>query len=113
MRGHGPIVVAAAVGTRLGGQGIPARTGPGKIASVAMQRHCARPGCTTQATATLTYDYGAGTVWIDLLSEEAHPMTHDLCTRHADSLSVPRGWLLQDRRAAASPLFSERSTLAG
>ena len=72
-----------------------------------MQRHCARPGCTTTATATLTYDYGAGTVWLDHLSPEAHPMTHDLCTRHADTLGVPRGWLLQDRRPADAPLFSE------
>lgn len=72
-----------------------------------MQRHCARPGCTTQATATLTYDYSSGTVWIDLLTDEAHPMTHDLCSRHADRLSVPRGWLLQDRRASVAPLFSE------
>ncbi|HET8929663.1 MAG TPA: DUF3499 family protein [Acidimicrobiales bacterium] len=72
-----------------------------------MQRHCARPGCATTATATLTYDYSGGTVWIDRLTPEAHPMTHDLCTRHADALGVPRGWLLQDRRPAAAPLFSE------
>jgi hypothetical protein len=25
-------------------------------------------------------------------------MTHDLCTRHADRLSVPHGWRLEDRR---------------
>ncbi len=72
-----------------------------------MQRHCARPGCTTTATATLTYDYAGGTVWIDRLSAEAHPMTHDLCTRHADALGVPRGWLLQDRRPVVAPLFAE------
>lgn len=70
-----------------------------------MQRHCARPGCTSTATATLTYDYAGGTVWLDHLSAEAHPMTHDMCTRHADSLGVPRGWLLQDRRPSAAPLF--------
>jgi hypothetical protein len=72
-----------------------------------MQRHCARPGCTTTATATLTYDYAGGTVWIDRLTAEAHPMTDDLCTRHADALGVPRGWLLQDRRPAAAPLFTD------
>ncbi|MBS1849129.1 MAG: DUF3499 family protein [Actinobacteria bacterium] len=71
-----------------------------------MQRHCARPGCTRSATATLTYDYAAGCVWIDRLTDEAHPMTHDLCSRHADTLGVPRGWLLQDRRSPAAPLFS-------
>ena len=73
-----------------------------------MQRHCARPGCATTASATLTYDYAAGTVWIDVLSDEAHPMTHDMCARHADSLRVPRGWLLQDRRVTPAPLFTER-----
>jgi hypothetical protein len=72
-----------------------------------MQRHCARPGCSTTATATLTYDYAGGTVWIDRLSAEAHPMTHDLCTGHADALGVPRGWLLQDRRPVVAPLFAD------
>ena len=63
-----------------------------------MARRCARPDCHELSTSTLSYDYPAGTVWLDLLSDEAHPMTHDLCDRHADSLSVPRGWLLRDRR---------------
>lgn len=77
-----------------------------------MQRHCARPGCTETATATLTYDYGASTVWIDVLSSESHPMTHDLCPRHADALSVPRGWLLQDRRGSVTALFDPPRSLA-
>jgi hypothetical protein len=34
-------------------------------------------------------------------------MTHDLCARHADTLSVPRGWILQDRRTSVTPLFSD------
>jgi hypothetical protein len=54
----------------------------------------------------LSYDYPAGTVWIDGLSDEPHPMTHDLCERHADGLSVPRGWQLRDRRTVVPlPLF--------
>jgi hypothetical protein len=28
-------------------------------------------------------------------------MTHDLCGRHADTMSVPRGWTLHDRRIDA------------
>jgi hypothetical protein len=33
-------------------------------------------------------------------------MTHDLCERHADGLSVPRGWQLRDRRKVVPlPLF--------
>ena len=69
-----------------------------------MSRTCARPGCNQAATATLTYEYGSRTAWLDRLSAESHPMTHDLCERHADGLSVPKGWRLDDRRVVA-PLF--------
>jgi len=65
-----------------------------------MARSCARPTCFDSAATTLSYDYGSGTVWIDHLSVEGHPMTHDLCLGHADRLVVPQGWLLEDRRAA-------------
>lgn len=82
------------------------------VASTIMQRHCARPGCARQAITTLTYDYAASTVWLDNLSDEAHPMTHDLCHDHADSLSVPRGWVLQDRRPQAAALFKNERSLA-
>ena len=74
-----------------------------------MSRHCARPGCNQPAIATLTYDYGNRVAWIDRLSAEDHPMTHDLCERHASSLSVPKGWRLEDRRVV-EPLF--RTSLA-
>jgi hypothetical protein len=77
----------------------------------AMSRSCARPGCSTQASATLTYDYGNRSAWLDRLAAEDHPMTHDLCDRHAGSLSVPRGWHLADRRVVA-PLFREETSLA-
>jgi hypothetical protein len=67
-----------------------------------MSRTCARPGCNAVATATLSYAYGDGIVWIDPLSESDHPMTHDLCADHAETLRVPRGWQRQDRRAAVA-----------
>jgi hypothetical protein len=63
-----------------------------------MSRHCARPGCNGAAAATLTYDYANSTAWLDHVSDEAHPMAHDLCVAHGDSLVVPRGWKLEDRR---------------
>jgi len=73
---------------------------PGAVDSVpAMSsRTCAKPGCNTSAAATLTYDYAGRTAWIELLHDEAHPMRHDLCGDHADALTVPNGWALQDRR---------------
>jgi hypothetical protein len=61
-------------------------------------RTCAKPGCNTSASATLTYDYANRTAWVERLNDEAHPMRYDLCTAHADSMRVPQGWALQDRR---------------
>jgi hypothetical protein len=61
-------------------------------------RTCAKLGCNTSASATLTYDYASRTAWVELLNDEAHPMRYDLCGDHADTLTVPMGWALQDRR---------------
>jgi hypothetical protein len=66
-----------------------------------MTRQCARPGCAQSAVATLTYDYRNQAAWLDRLAPEPHPMTHDLCEAHAARLSVPQGWLLDDRRTVA------------
>ena len=63
-------------------------------------RICARPACSSAAVATLSYRYEASQVWIEHLATERHPMTHDLCLRHADNLSVPNGWRLLDLRTA-------------
>lgn len=72
-----------------------------------MARRCARPDCGETAFTTLAYDYATSTVWLAQLTDEAHPMTHDLCARHADRQSVPRGWQLRDRRDVVPlPLFS-------
>jgi Protein of unknown function (DUF3499) len=68
-----------------------------------MSRHCARPACTKPAAATLTYDYRGRAAWLDDIADERHPMAHDLCVDHSD-MSVPRGWLLEDRRVVR-PLF--------
>jgi hypothetical protein len=48
---------------------------------------------------------------VERLSEDDHPMTYDLCERHANGLSVPKGWRLEDRRKV-EPLFRERNYLA-
>jgi Protein of unknown function (DUF3499) len=72
------------------------------LACPAMTRACARPGCSETATATFVYDYQERTTWLDALAGERHPMAYDLCSSHADSLSVPRGWRLVDRRDSSS-----------
>lgn len=71
-----------------------------------MRRRCARPGCAEPATVTLSYDYGAATVWLEPLAVEGHPMTHDLCERHSARTAAPRGWQLVDQRLAAGQLAS-------
>lgn len=71
-----------------------------------MRRRCARPGCAEGATTTLSYDYSAATVWLEALAVEGHPMTHDLCDRHAARTAPPRGWRLVDQRLASASLAS-------
>jgi hypothetical protein len=69
-----------------------------------MTRSCARPGCGEQASATFGYDYANSTVFLDALADESHPAVYDVCRRHADSMSVPRGWHLVDRRRGHATL---------
>lgn len=45
----------------------------------------------------MSYTYADSTVLLEPLVAESHPMLHDLCGRHAASVRVPRGWLLEDR----------------
>jgi hypothetical protein len=69
-------------------------------------RHCARPGCSRAAAASLTFDYRSRQVWLSDLGE-ASPASHDLCLQHADGLRVPRGWTKEDvrRQEHDRPLF--------
>ncbi|MCU1453989.1 MAG: hypothetical protein JWN46_2135 [Acidimicrobiales bacterium] len=72
-----------------------------------MRRSCARPACSGRATVTLSYDYANATVWLAHLALEPHPMTHDMCDRHADRLSVPNGWALVDQRVAVTSQYDQ------
>src|SRR4051794_40394840 len=62
-----------------------------------MRRQCGRPGCSNVATVTFTFDATNCVVWLDPLSDGT-ARAGDLCTRHADQLSPPRGWERDDRR---------------
>jgi len=42
--------------------------------------------------ATLTYVYSDSTAVLGPLATQAEPHTYDLCTDHAEALTVPRGW---------------------
>jgi hypothetical protein len=78
-----------------------------------MRRSCARPECSSRANATLSYDYADSSVILGPLADEPHPMSHDLCEVHADSMSVPRGWRLEDRRNVTDLPMSPSESEAG
>jgi hypothetical protein len=62
-----------------------------------MRRQCGRPGCSSVATVTFSFDATNCVVWLDAIADGA-PRAGDLCTRHADLMSPPRGWDRVDRR---------------
>lgn len=66
-----------------------------------VKRSCARSTCQRPAAATLSYSYADRIVWIEPLTEEAHPMVHDMCAQHADSVTAPLGWQVRDLRDPA------------
>jgi hypothetical protein len=66
---------------------------------------CSRPTCSGKPAAWLAYDYGARCAWIDDPIDDSVEGPADrssrwpLCTHHANTLQVPRGWSRVDRRA--------------
>lgn len=63
-----------------------------------------RPGCDRDAAARLTYDTVGCQVWLDDLAEQTG-RNQEICSLHAERLTVPRGWALEDRRSEEPPLF--------
>ncbi len=55
-------------------------------------RPCSKVACPDEAVATLTYVYADSMVVLGPLSRVAEPHSYDLCSRHAERLSAPRGW---------------------
>ncbi len=62
-----------------------------------MRRQCGRPGCSSIATVTFSFDATRCVVWLDQIADGT-PRAGDLCTRHADLLRPPQGWERVDRR---------------
>ncbi|HEX4493776.1 MAG TPA: DUF3499 family protein [Acidimicrobiia bacterium] len=65
-------------------------------------RICARSGCNSPATATLTYDRIALVAYLADADDPAAREPGDLCERHVARLVLPRQWQLDDRRAAST-----------
>ena len=50
-------------------------------------------------------DNASLTVWVDNTAFSEREMAGRLCRRHANALSVPRGWTIDDRRDPTPKLF--------
>jgi hypothetical protein len=55
-------------------------------------RQCSRPACKRAAVYTLTYVYRDSTAVLGPLAAVVEPHCYDLCERHADRMTAPRGW---------------------
>jgi hypothetical protein len=71
---------------------------------------CSRIGCGVEAVATFCFDARATLVWVDTLDPGRGTGAGVLCAQHADALTPPRGWHLQDRRTGRPRLWEERPT---
>jgi hypothetical protein len=74
----------------------------------AMGMRCSRVGCSGHAVASFCFDGRAALVWLDPLDPERGVGAGVLCARHADTLTPPRGWHLQDRRTRTPRLWVDR-----
>ena len=70
-----------------------------------MARRCGRQGCREYATAAFNVDPRRQIVFVEPFAGEDTVGLSILCRRHADALSVPRGWSVDDRREAKPRLF--------
>ncbi|NQD88885.1 DUF3499 domain-containing protein [Paenarthrobacter sp. CM16] len=66
-------------------------------------RQCSRSACRQSAVATLTYVYAESTAVLGPLATYAEPHAYDLCSQHAESLTVPRGWEVLRLAMPSSP----------
>lgn len=72
-----------------------------------MRRLCERPGCAAPAEVSYGIDNSALLVWVDNRPIPERELAGRLCRRHADAISVPRGWTIDDRRQAIPQLFRQ------
>ena len=69
-----------------------------------MVKVCARPACGAEATARFFFDAASRLVILDARVAEWGG-SGILCSDHADRLTSPRGWVIDDRRVLAPRLF--------
>ncbi len=72
-----------------------------------VRKLCERPGCAAPAEVSYGIDNSALLVWVDNRPIPERELAGRLCRRHADAISVPRGWTIDDRRLAVPQLFRQ------
>ena len=70
-----------------------------------VRTQCERPGCGAAVEAHYGIEAVHLLVWIDNRALGQHEEAGSLCRRHADALTVPRGWTREDRRDERPVLF--------
>ncbi|MFW2334656.1 DUF3499 family protein [Ilumatobacter sp.] len=70
-----------------------------------MSKLCERPGCSNKGAAEYGMIPEDLLFWIAPISAAPSDDRNVLCGRHADAMSVPRGWTLDDRREDVPRLF--------
>lgn len=78
-------------------------------------RRCSKPACGESAVVTLTYVYADSTAVLGPLATQAEPHSYDLCVRHSERLTAPRGWevvRLAPEQVPAEPSRDELMALA-
>ncbi|HYO61517.1 MAG TPA: DUF3499 family protein [Actinomycetota bacterium] len=68
---------------------------------------CSKPGCANPGAAVLGYDYADRRATLEDPNGDVSPHAYVLCTRCAEKLTPPRGWVLDDLRSEP-PLFLDR-----
>ncbi len=43
----------------------------------------------------MSYDHASAVAYVGQLVAERHPAYYDLCRRHVDALTVPKGWKIR------------------
>ena len=64
-----------------------------------MAHQCERPACAEPAAVAYGYDPSRGVAWLEVFVA-TDPHHGRLCRRHAETMVVPQGWWLEDRRSA-------------
>ncbi|MFM9112848.1 MAG: DUF3499 family protein [Actinomycetota bacterium] len=72
-----------------------------------MTKSCERPGCSGPGVVACTFDRASLTVVLTHFIGELNDGSYNvMCTRHADILTVPKGWTIDDRREDPPRLFA-------